>query len=457
MKQFVLLFFFIFHLFTYLFGQAIPNPQRMSVIETNAQTLELTLLKAQELAVKNNPDFQVFFLEAEVSKRITEQLRLRRIPMIYGDFNLQHNLILPITPVPAKIFNPNAGEEELMHLQFTTKWTSNVGVNASYDLFNPTLSGEIKQSEIETKIKEIDKSLDRNQLLFDVGNMYYSCLIATEQIRLAEVDTLSKFKILEMTQKQFDAGRITLSTLNQVKLDKNNTQSNYQESLKIYKQTKDNLLFLMGYSPDEQINIVFKEQINNILEETKSQNHQQTVSLNLARLVQQNTLASVQLKTTKTSLLPTISLNAYYGTNYFDNNFELFKGNNWYGNSFVNIGLRIPLTERIDQFKKIAQIKIQQQIINENIRSRKNQNQLNMNKAQSDIDFYKADLVQRQENLILAEENMNIAIEQYEKGRLLIRDYYNEVYSFQKERTAYLESLYKLFVAKLSLEKEKQE
>jgi len=457
MKQLVLLFFFIFYLSTYLFGQVIPGLQRTSAIENRPQTLELTLLKAQELAVKNNPDFQVKSLESEISERITEQSRLKKIPKVYGDFNLQHNLILPITPVPAKIFNPNAGEDELMHLQFTTKWTSNIGVNASYDLFNPTLSGEIKQSEIETKIKEIDKSLDKNQLLFDVGNMYYSSLITTEQIRLAEVDTLSKFKILEMTQKQFDAGRIPLSVLNQVKLDKNNTQSNYQESLKIYEQTKDKLLFLMGYSPDEQINIIFKEQINTILEETKSQDYQQTVSLNLARLAQQNTLASVQLKTTKASFLPTISLNAYYGTNYFDNSFELFKGNNWYGNSFINIGLRIPLTERLDQFKKIAQLKIQQQIIKENIRSRKNQNQLNINKAQSDIDFYKMELVQRQENLILAEENMNIAIQQYEKGRLLIRDYYNEVYSFQKERTAYLESLYKLFVAKLSLEKEKQE
>src|SRR5690606_8300420 len=148
--------------------------------------LELSLEEARRIAVENNPDFNINALEVGIAKETQKQAELKRIPQIYGDFNLQQNLIIPSTPVPAKAFNPNAGDDELMLLRFTTKWTSNVGVNASYDLFNPALKGEVKEAAIEREIKETDYLLAKNQLLFDVGDAYYACLVALEQVRLAE-------------------------------------------------------------------------------------------------------------------------------------------------------------------------------------------------------------------------------------------------------------------------------
>src|SRR5690554_6593446 len=130
-----------------------------SYAQTPTIRLELSLEEARRIALENNPDFNISRLEIGIAKEAQKQSELKRIPQIYGDFNLQRNLIIPSTPVPAKAFNPNAGEDELMLLRFTTSWTSNVGVNASYDLFNPTLRGEAKEAAIESEIKETDQLL----------------------------------------------------------------------------------------------------------------------------------------------------------------------------------------------------------------------------------------------------------------------------------------------------------
>lgn len=415
--------------------------------------LELSLDEARRIAVEHNPDFNINALEVDIAKEAQKQAELKRIPQIYGDFNLQQNLIIPSTPVPAKAFDPNAGDDELMLLRFTTKWTSNVGVNASYDLFNPALQGEVKEAAIESEIKETDHLLAKNQLLFDVGNAYYACLIALEQVRLAEVDSLSKFKIAEMTQKQFDAGRATLTVLNEVKLDQNNSRSNFQEASKIFKNSKEKLLVLLGYSPADSIVISFKKELGELLTDAETLDIQEYSSLNLQKLQQQSTLTDIQLNTARNGFLPTLSLNGYYGSRYYDNSFELFKGGNWFGNSFINIGLRVPITEGIDRVKKISQLKIQQQIIAESIRSQRNKQQLDINTFRDDVNYYEEEFKRKKENIAMAEENLKLATQQYEKGRILISDYYSGVYTFQKERTAYLESLYKLFVSKLSLEK----
>src|SRR5690606_36276271 len=110
---------------------------------------------------------------------------------------------------------------------------------------------------------------------------------------------------------------------------------------------KEKLLDLLGYSPAEPIKISFKKELGELLSATETSSIQEHFSLNLQKLQQQSKLADIQLNTAKNGFLPTLSLNGYYGSRYYDNSFQLFKGGNWFGNSFINIGLRVPITEGI--------------------------------------------------------------------------------------------------------------
>lgn len=63
----------------------------------------------------------------------------------------------------------------------------------------------------------------------------------------------------------------------------------------------------------------------------------QTLALDQAR-------TTAQYQGLRRQLLPSVSLNAYWGELYFDNDFRVFRGESWYGNSFINVALRIPIS-----------------------------------------------------------------------------------------------------------------
>ncbi len=420
--------------------------------------LRLTLTEAQQMALKNNPTMRISELEVDLARNNAEKSRQQRIPQLYGDVNLQRNLILPTTPVPARAFDPSAGEDELIHLRFTTKWTANTGINASVDLFNPEQAGSIQRASLEAGLSEADRRLTENQLMFEVGNAFYACMIADEQLRLAEMDTLTRRKILDMHERQFEKGRINRADLNLAKTELNNSRMLLSESQMIYDNAKDKLLVFLGIAPDQTVVIrLIGEADFTETKELAAHNEANDEPVTLQRLRREQAINILDYKIARRSFLPVVSLNGYYGANYFDNRFAIFKSGNWYGNSFVNVGVRIPLSDHLLRKKELARLKIHEEIISENIKSATLERQQTIQEAERDVRYNQSLYYARKENLDMAEETTRIIQLQYDSGRLLLSDYYQQLYQFQKERAAYLESKYRLLISKLSLEKAKSD
>ncbi|WP_432713604.1 TolC family protein, partial [Pedobacter sp.] len=212
------------------------------------EKLRLSLKDAAALASNNNPTFKAKSLDLKIAAEAVEEAKLKRIPQVYADFNLQRNLIIPITPVPSNAFNPNAPEGEITPLRFNTKWTANSGLNANVDLFNPQKRQDVKVAKIQQEISKLEQEDAENKLHFDVSNAYAQALIAREQQHLAAIDTLTKARISKMSKEQFDAGRITLIELQQTTADRNNTLNHFEETEKIFQQAQAQLLYFLGYS-----------------------------------------------------------------------------------------------------------------------------------------------------------------------------------------------------------------
>lgn len=411
----------------------------------------ISLKEAREIAVRNNPDLKVKELDIRISKAQADQSKLRRIPQIYGDFNMQRNLIIPVTPVPANAFRPDAPEGELVPLRFTTKWTSNTGLNAEINLFNPQIRSELAEARIQSEIKKIEKEADENDLRYNLDEAYAAVVIATEQLNLAVMDTLTNYDVWKMSQEQFDAGRLQQSNLNQIRADLNSSRNNFAEAQKILLQAKAELLLLMGYKPSDGTTIELTDSIESLF--ISYQNSTDTVSIALKKIKQEELLLHTQLNNTKAGYLPTISLKGYYGASYFDNNLEIFKGNNWYGNSFVNLGVRLPITESLERSKKITEIRLQTESNRLAYISQQNRNHLERLQAARDIAFLEKKYLLSKENFVLAADNYRIANQQYDNGRLLIADLSKVNYAYQLEKNSYLNVAYDYIIAKMRLER----
>lgn len=422
-------------------GQSVPH------------TLSLTLEKARAMALERNQQLAAGAIDAKINKEKTREARLSRIPEIYGDLNVQRNLIIPVTPVPSNAFNPNAPEGQLTPLRFTTKWTANTGLNASVDLFNPEKRQAIREALIQEELTRLDNESTRHDLTFEVGKAYAASLIAFEQLRLAVADTLTKAKVLEVSQQQFDQGRLLLASLNQAIADRNASLNKYDEALGIYEENRDQLLYLLGYAPDGTMSIAFEDNLENLFQIFVTKGEQAGGNFSFNKLRQNEALLNTQIKAANAAFLPAITFKAYYGANYFDNNFEIFKSANWNGNSFLNVGVRVPITEGFIRKNRIKQLELEKQGNELRYQYETNKNQADYLAAKREAVAHEKGYRRTQENFQLAATNLRLAEQQFSFGRLGLDELSKVSYNYEKEKNNYLNSAYNYILSRLNMEK----
>lgn len=416
--------------------------------------LSLTLENVQALAAEQHPLMAAGMLDERIGQGATAEARLKRLPLVYGDAKLQRNLIIPVTPVPANAFDPSAPEGELLPLRFTTRWTSNAGINGSFDLFNPQKKGAVQEAGIQEEITRLENADTANELVYEAGLAYLSALIAAEQLRLSIVDTLTQRQILTMSQEQFDEGRLLLSVLNQAKADRNSALNNLEEAQQIYDNSKAQLLYAIGYAPEAEMAIEFLDDLESLFQKHQTLADADTLnSIAYRRLLQNKALLTSQIQSEQSSYLPSLTFNAYYGANYFDNSFDLLKSANWNGNSFVNFGLRLPISEGFERQRKISRLRLQQQADQLRYEDERNKHRLDYLAARREADRYEKNYARARENFLLAENNLRLAEEQFASGRLLMGDFSLANYNYQREKNNYLNVVYHFISSKLTMQR----
>lgn len=425
-----------------------------SLAQQGKELLRLTMEQSQSIAAEKHPKVVASLIDEQLNKQATAEARLRRIPMVYGDAQLQRNLIIPVTPVPANAFDPSEPEGKMLPLRFTTQWTSHAGINGSFDLINPQKKGAVQEAQIQEELGRLESASNINVHRYEAGVAYLGALIAAEQLRLAIVDTLTQSQILAMSQQQYDEGRLLLSLLNQAKADRNTALNNLEEAQQIYDNNKAELLYALGYGPEEEVDIVFEEDLGALFEAYQTLPERDTFnSISYLRLVQNSALLDVQVQTERSSFLPSLTLNAYYGANYYDNSFDLFKSGNWNGNSFVNVALRLPISEGFERQRKISRLRLQQEADQMRFRDERNRNRLEYLSALREAERYANNYVRARENFMLAEQNLRLAEEQFANGRLLIGDFSVANFNYQREKNNYLTVAYNFISSKLNLQR----
>src|SRR5690606_30331818 len=172
-----------------------------------------------------------------------------------------------------------------------------------------------------------------------------------------------------------------------------------------------------------------------------------------SRVLQNQALSTAQIQTERAGYLPTLGLNAYYGANYFDNSFNLLKSANWNGNSFINLGLRLPISEGFERQKRISRLRLQQQADELRYEDERIKSRLDFLAAEREAIRYQKNIARAKENCLLAEQNLRLADEQFASGRLLIGDFSLANYNYQREKNNYLNVAYNFMSAKLNMER----
>lgn len=415
----------------------------------------VTLDRAINYAMEHSPVMSVNKMKLEESSIQVEESRLQYIPDIYLSGDLRRNLIIPATPVPANVFDSSAAEGVLMYLKFNTKWNSSAGINLKYDLFNPEKVNSVAQQQHQLRIQEYDTEISEADLRERVALAYADCVIAKEQMKLLKEDLAYYEELMNNANQLFMKEKIGLSEKNDAHRAYNESIAAYIEAEKITGDTKAELLYLIGMdvTTENVETLTLSEDIPALLQkmEKKVLTNNSVNVLEIMRQQEVTDLAALKVKSARLKYAPTLSLNGYYGTNYYNNELSLFNNRFWRGNSYIGLSLMMPITKSLNTSKEVSRLRLQQRMEAENLRDIRN-------KLEKDRLNELSLLQVRQENYKLSRENWELSHQnskavqlQYEKGYIKQSELLNEQQKIKQSRYSFLQAAYDLFNSLISI------
>jgi outer membrane protein len=367
--------------------------------------------------------------------------KLGRLPLIYAEGNLQRNLITATTPVPAIAFNPNASPGDILPLKFATDWNAKGGLQFSIDLFNPQTNLAIKTAELDKQSASLDLEKETRAWKKQATAAYAKVVLSSSQYVEALADSARYASIVSLIKERQQAGRATLIELNNAKQEQINKQTQLQEAYRVLQVAN---MELSNFADTRKYNT-----LSSSMQEIVSKLQQEPKNLELEQLLVEQKKLNIQLSNLKKEALPTLSLNAFYGSQYYSNSFNLWNNENWYGNSYVNLGIRIPISEAVNRALKKKQLSLQNQVLLS--RYREEQSLDSTNSSVKQLNIFQAEQVLKNTRAIeaLSAENLTLVQHQYQAGRVLLTVYNEELNSHFKKKQQVWQAEYDYLLAVL--------
>jgi len=409
---------------------------------------------AVRLALSQNPDLRVRTLHVQAASYAVDEAQTDLLPSVDLSYDLQRNLIIPVTPVPAAIFDPTAPSGAITPLRFATGWTQGAGVLASYKIFDPATYRNVAEKKIEASIRETDRKITQLDVESQVGLAYTDCVIAQEQVRLAIADTVNSAKVLRVVMERSSQGRTSATEVRSAMIDANTARNRYDEARRVLRSSLENLLYTLGYSDSVSSSVVLSDSIPVLYQRFAAMTDTvvpDSASLTFVKSSQQRELTESQRHYTALGFLPTVTVNGFYGANYYNNSLTFFDATSWYGNSYVSLSVRVPLTADLQRSHTLSKLAIQHDVDEQSLISSMNKRRYELQRARTDHAFYTADYSVKRANAELAQRSFEIALQQFSEGRTDSNELSKSEFSVQQARNNVLRSAYNFIQASLSI------
>lgn len=463
MKNKVIIFPILFFFFT---GQLRVTAQDNGV---SVRLDSLTLENAIEYVMKNSTELSIQNLKRRQDEVELSRLQSSRIPDVYLSGDLRRNIIIPATPIPASMINPAADPGQMIYMKFNTDWNSGAGINFSYDIFNPLTFRQTAEQRQLNKVDSYDMRISEKDLVSDLSQAYAGCVISQAQLESLSADTAFYYNSMTEAAWLYKKEKITLAEKNNTVIAYNNSKIQYMQAARVLYETKTNLLNIMGVEVSdknievlrlsEDIRTLYSKAIHSVPGFNAGDSVPGQVANNL-RLSRQNEivlLAESRAKSARLKYLPSVSVNGFYGANYYDNNLNLTDGSSWHGNSYLGISLRIPITQAFSTGREVSHFKLQEQIEKASLQKMQNQKEKELADARGRLEIYKREYEMNIENYELSRQNLKSSEAGFEKGYILEKDLLSAQLQSRNALQSLLQAAYNVFISATDLKKAEEE
>jgi len=339
-------------------------------VPISAQILELTLEKARELALVNNPQIKLANEAMRKSDAQVTEARAGLLPTFSAFSSYQRAWDLQTTVIPNFLKDTFVqmnvpGAEDLpdyMEMAFGLESTLTYGVNIQQPLF---VGGAIWSGyQISQSVRNITKSqfqATRQATLLEVTNAYNGVLFARSVMGVMQQSLAAAEKNLEQVQKFRATGMSSDFDVLRAEVQLATYKPQLVSAENGAHLAVSNLLRIIGLSDTELV--IISEELTYLPNEYSNKNFESLVEMALINrpeskmLIEQQSIAQRQLSLAKASLMPSLIFGTAYQFQGQRNDLD-FTGDDFAKSFNSSLSLSIPIFSGLGNSARIQQAKV---------------------------------------------------------------------------------------------------
>ncbi len=405
-------------------------------------TMQLTLDKAIEVALSENPTIKVAEKEIELKKVSQDEAWMNLLPT--ASLNGSISYTIEAAEVKLGSFEGKMGADN------ASTW--NGALQVSLPLFAPAVYKSMSLTKADVELAREKSRGSKLDLVNQVTKAYYQLLLAQDSYNVL----MENYKLAEenfnIVNAKFTQGKVSEYDKISAEVQKNNAWPSVISGRNSVEIAKLQLKVLMGITAD--VNLTLDDNLKNYEAMMSKDAANETISLDnnssLKAIDLQATLLKKQRNLLKTNFMPTIALSGslQYQSLYNDN--WKIGDYKWGRSSSIALSVNIPLFQA-NNYTKLKSNKIQSWQLAE---TRANTERMLGMQAQSYLDNMTKSAEQLESNktaVELAKKGLEISQKRYDVGKGTILELTNSQVSLTNVQLSYNNTIYDYLVAKSEL------
>ena len=382
--------------------------------QTTQNTLTLTLDKALEIALDENPTIKVAAEEIALKKVASKEAWQSLLPEASLNGSLDHTI--------------KAAEMKLNDMSFKMGQdgtnTANAGLSINLPLFAPAVYRAMSMTKTDIELAVEKSRASELDLINQVTKAYYQLMLAQDSYEVLQ----GSYKLAEdnfnVVNAKYQQGAVSEFDKISAEVQMRSIKPNVISAANAVTLAKLQLKVLMGITADVDIktddNLTNYESMlfaNQLKEEDMSLENNTTMKqfeLNM-KLLEKN------VKSLKTNFMPTLSMSfSYQYQSLYNPNINFFDYT-WSNSSSLMFNLSIPLY-RASNFTKVKSARIQMRQLDWNRIDTERKLNMQVVSYRNNMTASSEQVVSNKENVMQAEKAVQIAGKRYEIGRASCRE-----------------------------------
>ena len=412
--------------------------------QTTQNTLTLTLDKALEIALDENPTIKVAAEEIALKKVASKEAWQSLLPEASLNGSLDHTI---------KAAEMKLNDMSCKMGQDGTN-TANAGLSINLPLFAPAVYRAMSMTKTDIELAVEKSRASELDLINQVTKAYYQLMLAQDSYEVLQ----GSYKLAEdnfnVVNAKYQQGAVSEFDKISAEVQMRSIKPNVISAANAVTLAKLQLKVLMGITADVDIktddNLTNYESMlfaNQLKEEDMSLENNTTMKqfeLNM-KLLEKN------VKSLKTNFMPTLSMSfSYQYQSLYNPNINFFDYT-WSNSSSLMFNLSIPLY-RASNFTKVKSARIQMRQLDWNRIDTERKLNMQVVSYRNNMTASSEQVVSNKENVMQAEKAVQIAGKRYEVGKGTVLELNSSQVSLTQAQLTYNQSIYDYLVAKADLD-----